>query len=575
MGEMESYSSAISDFRRARGRAALQSIMAKLTGGQSELLSFEDVRRKVRAAGVVSRGIREVPLDAIVGSVGRYQDFTRTFLPRHDSDQDRWVQVKVASAGLAGLPPVELYQIGDVYFVSDGHHRISVARQQGQADIQAYVTEVRSKVPLTADTSPDDLIVKAEQVEFLAQSGLEVSYPDADLSVTCPGRYQELFEHIAVHRHYMGLEQQREISYEEAAAHWYENVCLPVFRIINDQGILYDFPGRTETDLYLWIGKHRADLEEVLGWDIPFSTAAADLADSEGKARGSILVRLGQRVLNVMTPDELEAAPEAGQWRRERETGQDRLFYDILVGLSGQESSWLALEQAIPIAKREGGRLKGLLVVADDSLSESDEANAVRDRFYWRCGEVSLDGRFATDVGPVARTLCRRARWSDILVVNLAHRPGDSSRSRWASGFRMILQRCSRPVLAVPDKTSGLERFLLAYDGSPQAQEALYVATYLSGQWQSDLVVMTITEDGVDERTQALARTYLEERSVSATFILDSELDGRAILSRAEELKCDSLILGGSGRNPVVGVVSGSIVDDILAATTLPVLVCR
>ena len=572
---MESYSSAISDFRRARGRAALQSIVAKLTGGQSELLSYEDVRRKVRASGVVSRSVREVPLDAIVGSVGRYQDFTRTFLPKHDSDQARWAGVKVATAGMIGLPPVELYQIGEAYFVIDGHHRISVARHMGQVDIQAYVTEVRSKVPLTVDTSPDDLILRAEQVEFLNRTELDVLYPDIDLSVTCPGRYQELLEHIAVHRHYMGLEQQREISYAEAVHHWYTSVYSPIVKIINDQGILHDFPGRTEADLYLWIGRHRADLEDLLDWDIPVGPAAADLADSQGKPRGNIFSRLGQRVLDIVIPEELDAAPETGQWRREREAEESRLFVDILVGLSGQESSWLALEQAIPIARREGGKLRGLYVVADEAQQDSEQANSIRDRFYWRCGEVGLEGRFATDVGPVARTLSRRARWSDLLVVNVAHRPGDSPRSRWASGFRTLLQRCSRPILAVPDETSEFDRLLLAYDGSPQAEEALYVATYLSGRWQSPLVVLTIEEETVEAETQARARAYLEERSVPATFVLDSEPGGETILSCAAEKGCDSLVVGGSSRNLVVGVVTGSTVNEILALTTIPVLICR
>ena len=85
----------------------------------------------------------------------------------------------------------------------------------------------------------------------------------------------------------------------------------------------------------------------------------------------------------------------------------------------------------------------------------------------------------------------------------------------------------------MPDETSDLKRLLLAYDGSPQAQEALYVATYLSGQWQSELVVMTITEGSVDEQTQVRARTYLEERSISATYVLESEMGGKVILSRA------------------------------------------
>lgn len=571
---MENYSTAVSDFRRARSRAALQSIVARLTGRQTELLSYEEVRRMVRASGVVSRTIREVPLDAIIGSVGRYQDFTRTFLPKLDSDEYRWARVKVATTGMTGLPPVELYKIGEAYFVADGHHRISVARQMGQSDIQAYVTEVRSKVPLAADTEPDELILRAELADFLSQTELDATYPGVDLSVTCPGRYEELLEHIDVHRHYMGLEQQREIPYQEAAAHWYEHVYLPIVKIINDQGILHDFPGRSEADLYLWIARHRADLEELLGWEIPYGPAAADFADTEGK-RGNIFARLGQRVLNVVIPEDLEASPQAGQWRRERKAEKDRLFVDILVGLSGQESSWLAMEQAASIASREGGILKALYVVDDETLEDSEAVLAIRDRFYWRCGELGLEGRFTTDAGPVARTLCQWVRWSDLLVVNLTHRPGDSPRARWTSGFRTLLRRCSRPVLAVPEKTTALSQPLLAYDGSPESDEALYVATYASGQWQSPLVVLTIAENGVDAQTQDRARAYLEERSLEATYIMGSDPGSTTILSVAIESGCDWIIMGGSTRNPVAEVVAGSTVDGILADTALPVLVCR
>lgn len=572
---MESYSSAKSDFRRARGRAALQSIVSKLTGGNSELLSYEDTRRKVGASGVVSRTVQEVPLDAIVGSVGRYNDFTRTFLPKQDSDQDRWARVKVATTSMQGLPPVELYQIGEVYFVADGHHRISVARQIGQSDIEAFVTEVRSKVPLEVDSSPDDLLLKAEETEFLSRTKIDEMYPDLDLSVTCPGRYQSLIEHIDVHRHYMGIEQQREIPYDEAVSHWYEHVYLPVVRIINDQGVLHDFPGRTEADLYLWIGRHRADLEELLGWDVPVGPAAADLAISEGKGEGNILSRLGQRVLDVVIPDELEGAPAAGQWRRERATEDERLFPEILVGLSAQESSWLALEQAIPIAERENGRLSGLFVVKTEDDQDSDETIAIRDRFYWRCGEVELDGRFATDTGPVAKTLCRRARWSDLLIVSLAHRPGESPRTRWTSGFRTLLRRCTRPVLAVPDQASELKQPLLVYDGSPQADEALYVATYMAVEWQSPLVVLAIQADETETQNQARAEEYLVTHSVEATYVTDEALDAENILARAADFGCDLLIVGAYDRNPVVGAVAGSVLTDFLSSTDLPILICR
>lgn len=573
---MENYSTAKADFRRARGRAALQSILARLTGGKSELLSYEDVRRKVRASGVVSRSVQEVPLDAIVGSVGRYNDFTRTFLPKLDSDQDRWARVKAASTGTSsGLPPVELYQIGKAYFVADGHHRISVARTIGQKDIQAYVTEVRSKVPLEADSQADDLILKAEEAEFLTRTTIDEMYPGIDLRVTCPGRYHTLIDHIDVHRHYMGLEQQREIPYPEAVSHWYERVYLPIVRIINDQGIMHDFPGRTEADLYVWIGRHRADLEEQLGWDVPVGPAAADLADSEGKGSGNIFSRLGQRVLEVVIPDELEDAPKAGQWRRERSAEEDRLFAEILVGLSGQDSSWLALEQAIPIARRENSRVSGLYVVKDERRQESKRAVAIRDRFYWRCGEVDVPGRFATDAGPVAKTLCSRARWSDLLIVNLAHRPGASPLERWTSGFRKLVQRCSRPILAVPDQVTELAHPLLIFDGSPQALEALYVAAYMADEWRTPLDVLTVESGARETQNSETVNEYLAGHSISAKFLSESELEATTILSRANELGNDLLVIGTLDTNPLVGAVAGSALTDFLANTNLPVLICR
>ena len=129
---MKTYASAVLDFKQARERANLQEFFSRLTGKSTELLSYEEVRQKLKASGVTSRQLREVPIDDIIGSVGRYNDFTRSFLPKHDSDRDRWARVHLATSDLAGLPPVELYQIGDAYFVHDGHHRVSVARHPGR-----------------------------------------------------------------------------------------------------------------------------------------------------------------------------------------------------------------------------------------------------------------------------------------------------------------------------------------------------------------------------------------------------------------------------------------------------------
>jgi hypothetical protein len=133
---------AIVDFRRARFRAKLEQVLARLSGRSAELLEYEQVRRRLQATSQVKRGLQNIPLDAVVGSVGRARDYTRSFLPRQDEDEDRWAKIKVAMTGLVGLPPIEVYQIDQAYFVLDGNHRVSVARQLGATYIQAYVTEI-------------------------------------------------------------------------------------------------------------------------------------------------------------------------------------------------------------------------------------------------------------------------------------------------------------------------------------------------------------------------------------------------------------------------------------------------
>ena len=133
------YNSAVEDFKRARRAAAMQQMMARLTGKSADLLAYDDVCRYVKSDDEVKQGVREISLDAIVGSVGRYQDFTRTFWPKHDSDEERWVGVKTAVNDMSGMPPIDVYKVGDVYFVIDGNHRVSIARQLGSDTITARV----------------------------------------------------------------------------------------------------------------------------------------------------------------------------------------------------------------------------------------------------------------------------------------------------------------------------------------------------------------------------------------------------------------------------------------------------
>jgi nucleotide-binding universal stress UspA family protein len=570
--------SAIQDFRRARSRAKLEQVMARLTGASTELLNYEEVRQKLKGARTTSRGLQNIPIDAIVGSVGRYTDFTRSFLPRQDEDESRWAGVEAAMTDMAGLPPIHVYQIGETYFVMDGNHRVSVARQLGATHVEAYVTECHTKVPLSPDVRPEDLIVKAEHAEFLEHTHLDELRPDADLSVSLPGRYRELEEHISVHRYFMGIEQNREIPYREAVAHWYDTVYMPVVQVIRENGILRDFPDRTETDLYLWILNHRAELGQELAWEIQPEVAAEDLVGRFSPKLSQVIRRAIQKVRDAVLPDEITPGPAPGQWRRARsvKTPGEHLFARILVAINGKESGWHVVDQALEVARREEGRLIGLHVVASKRQKKSKAVQAIQAEFIRRCEEASIPGQWIVEEGDVSQKICEVGRWLDLVVINLAYPPEDQPVARLSSGLRALIQHCAVPILAIPQAPLGMSRILLAYDGRSKAKEALFVSTYLAGQWNAPLVVVTVLEEShTTPKTMDLAKRYLRRHCVEATYIEKQGKVGEAILQAATEFESELIVMGGYGFNPVLEIVLGSAVDQVLRESRQPVLICR
>ena len=568
--------SALRDFEHARNRAMMKEIIARFTGESTELLSYEEVRQKLRVQGGSDRGLKEIPLEAIVGSVGRYNDFTRDFLPRKDSIQERWARVKAATVGMTGLPPIDVYRIGDAYFVKDGNHRVSVAREAGVKYIQAYVTEVTTKVPLSPEDSPDDLILKNEYVNFLDHTHLDELRPGADLSVSVPGQYDILEEHISVHRYFMGIDQKREIRFEEAVAHWYDTIYLPVVQAIRERGILHFFPGRTEADMYLWIAEHRATLEKELGWQIRTESAINDLTRRYGGSLGNFLNRAMIKIVDSLTGGKLVPGPPAGIWRQEMilPAKNPRLFKDILVPVGFEDSSWCALEQALVIAQREGSVLHGLHVVEDEEIIPS--AKKIRKRFQQRCSETGTQGDLVITVGDVARTICERARFTDIVVTNLAYPPGPGPFDRLESGFHDLIQHSPRPILATPNTVSSFSKALLAYDGSPKADEALFIATYLSAKWDIPLVVVAVNQKKF-QASRLLARTekYLHAHGIQATYVEKNGSPAEIILRTSGEQQCDLLLMGGYGSPPILEVFKGSVVDQVLRQSETPVFICR
>lgn len=276
----------MSGFDAARLSAVMHDLLALVRQRPRDLLPFEDVRDRLKLRRVVDRGTRDVPLAQIVGTFGRRGEFNRAFLPRSEALRERWEDVRDLAVGARGLPVVELYQVGDAYFVVDGHHRVSVARSLGSPTIEAHVLEFLTPVPLGPDASPEDVLQKEGLADFLSTTGLVPSSPD-EFRVTHPGDYAEMLEHVAVHRYFLGLERSRDVSWEEAVRSWYATFFRPMTETIRASGILADFPERTEADLYLFTARHLHDLRTRFGDDVAPARAIRHLRLQTKKARSS------------------------------------------------------------------------------------------------------------------------------------------------------------------------------------------------------------------------------------------------------------------------------------------------
>jgi nucleotide-binding universal stress UspA family protein len=549
--------SALHDFWRARRRANLREALSFLGGGSTDLLSYEEVRRKLRAVEEAPAKLEEVPLDAIVGSVGRYNDFTRGFLPRQDSDKDRWAGVRQAMTGLEGVPPIEVYRLGDAYFVKDGNHRVSVARQLGAKYLQAYVTPVRSRVSLESDVELDDLIIKAEQADFLLETRLDELRPGADVTLTAPGKYAILLEHISVHRYFMGIDLDRPVPYQEAVAHWYDEVYLPVVESIRHNGLLRGFPGRTEADLYLWLSEHRSTLEQELGWSLPAETVAHGVASEVVGERG-------------LSPERRERALQgaAGEVTETAGAGE-RIGEDVLVALPDTDDALLALDQALAVARRERSRLYGLHVVEGEENAE--RIRALRRTFEDRCCKAGVPAQFATAHGQVQAQLLARATWSDLVVAPLPTASGGEV--RLSAGYRSFLRRSPRPTLTIHGNASELCRGLVAYDGGTRANAALFIAAYIAIKWKTSLAVLTVNESLATGSPLLRAREYLEAHGVEATYLATRGRVGPTIVEAAEAHDCDIVLMGSYKFSRTLETMLGGVLEEVLGRLRGAVLV--
>jgi hypothetical protein len=250
------------DFSRARRRAFLRRIGAYLRRdpGSNQLLSFDEVKGALGAISQVYLGLREVPVSKIVGSVGRHRDFDRVFLPSKPDLGTRWRRIDEIMHRDEELPPVNLYKIGDAYFVQDGNHRVSVARQQGVEMIDAEVIELRTRVPVDSALTARDLLHKVEHRHLLERLPIDHVLPEIEVEFSDVADYRRLATYIEAHGFRVSQLWKRYVSPEEVLRDWYEYDYCPIAEMIREEHILDAFPDRTVLDLYLWTIYHRERL---------------------------------------------------------------------------------------------------------------------------------------------------------------------------------------------------------------------------------------------------------------------------------------------------------------------------
>ena len=285
------------EVERARLYSDVRDFLAILRRQPNELIPF-DWMKVLAPEGEHSLGLQTIPVDGIIGSVDRYREFDRHYLPKEPHLDERWIGVRAAQLAGKELPPIQVYKVGDLYFVKDGNHRVSVARRNGQKFIDAYVHELDVTVPPDATDTLKDLIIKGEYAQFLRETRLDEVVPGhRSILFTTPGRYEKLLEHIRMRQYFLDQKRAAQnlppVTWEEAVKSWYERLFFRIVQNIDQHDLMYRFPGRTEADLYLWIMDHRYFLTQKYGHDVGSEEATLDFSENHAP---SPLQRLTQRL---------------------------------------------------------------------------------------------------------------------------------------------------------------------------------------------------------------------------------------------------------------------------------------
>lgn len=305
------------DFAKAHNKAFINEIQHLLSPEEASLISLNDVKHLLKPTNETYVGMKVIPIEKIVGSEGRYNDFDNRFFPKSTHLRNRWEHVDEASLQEITLPPIKVYELAGLYFVRDGNHRVSVAKARGTDFIDAEVTSLQSEIKLKKPDNLKDVIrqiIDYEKRVFYSETGFGDLTDYWCLDFTTQGRYDVIYNHILTHKYYMNLHQTEEVCMEDAIISWFQNVYLPLITIIRKKRVMLYFPKRTLSDMYVWVVRYWDDLKHKFGDDVPLENAVLDFKQKNKipftrKIRNSIMKKTLRKQLlstdnnNVLEPD--------------------------------------------------------------------------------------------------------------------------------------------------------------------------------------------------------------------------------------------------------------------------------
>ena len=248
------------------------------------LLELAEVERRLKPFGRRYLGIREIPLDALVGTDSRADSFTRDFRPLHAFSRDRLRSLQRAFADGA-FPPIVAVKLGETYFVIDGHHRVALARRAGAAVIDGDVTELIARVPLPAGADMLEVVLRELERIFLEDSGLADARPGVRIPVSRPAHYLELLENIQVHGYHVMRGRGHVVEHAEIAADWYDAIYAPTLAAIDGLRLGHDYRDALLGDLFLVLHRHRRDAFPSTGCTHLAQTVVSVLGDDGRRNR--------------------------------------------------------------------------------------------------------------------------------------------------------------------------------------------------------------------------------------------------------------------------------------------------